>query len=83
MSSASKDDLVIQLSGISGFAQYTRLKNTIQARLKGVALVDERKVSRGQAVLALKTKKSSDEVKSLLNGVASGDDQAIQMEIHP
>ena len=45
--------------------------------------MDERRVARGQAVFALKTKKSVDEVKTLLNGVASGDDKAIQMEIHP
>lgn len=83
MNIASKDDLVIQLGGITGFAQYARLKSSIQSRLKGIAVVDERRLSRGQAILALKTKKSVEEVKTLLNGVGSGEDQAIQMEIHP
>jgi hypothetical protein len=78
---AAKDDILVELGNITGFIQYTRLKNTIQTRLKGVALVDERKLSRGHASFALKTKKSIDEVKALLNGIASGEDQAIQMEI--
>jgi hypothetical protein len=83
VSSVSKDDLMIQLTGISGFAQYSRIRNAIQTRLKGVALVEERKISRGQAVFAVKTKKTQAELKALLDGVTGGANSAVQMEIHP
>lgn len=97
MSGEMTDDVLIEVSGISDFPQYTRLKTALQARLKGTALLDERKVSKGKAVFALKTKQTLDQIKVSLKGTSVGDtgeskqavvvaavggkDQLIQMEI--
>jgi hypothetical protein len=62
VSAAAKDDILIEVSKIAGFPQYSKLRAQIQARLKGIAFVDERKISRGKAVFALKTKKSVVEI---------------------
>lgn len=75
----SKDDLLMEFTNIPGFSAYTRLKTSLQTKLKGAALVEERRISKGRAVFALKTHKTADEIKTLLKGTVL--DPGIQMEI--
>lgn len=91
VAAAAKDDLLIEVVHIADFKQFSLLKALLQSRLKGLALVDERKMTRGIALFALKTKKSMDEVKAVLVGARLDDlkevvsvgshSNTIQMEI--
>ena len=69
---AASQELLIQLSGTQNFQTYTQLKNQIRARLKDMGVVEERKISRGRAVLAIKTGHSLDELKLALGGIQFG-----------
>jgi hypothetical protein len=88
-SAAASQEMQIQISGITGFAGYTQLKAQIQNRLKDMGVVEERKISRGHAVLAIKTGHSLDELKQALGAsaqlsgaaVTGSHDQTIEMEM--
>ena len=62
----SSQEMLIQISGIGNFAIYNQLKNQVQNHLKDMGVVDERKISRGHAVLAIKTGHTLDELKQAL-----------------
>jgi hypothetical protein len=69
--SAMKQEMQITVTGFSDFQQYSQLKNSLQAKLKDIASVEERKISRGKAVFAVKTNRSLDDVKKLVHGLGN------------
>jgi len=88
--SAATQEMQIQVSGINGFSNYTQLKTQIQARLKDFGVVEERKISRGHAVFAVKSSHTLDEIKQALSGIqlsgavvatTGAHDQIIEMEM--
>jgi hypothetical protein len=90
VNSALKQEMQISVVGFKGFSQYTQLKTQLQAKLKGSAVVEERKLSKGKTVFALKTNRSLDEIKQMINGlkvddrvaaVVGSQGQMIQMEM--
>jgi hypothetical protein len=87
-------EIDLEVRGVSEFAQLAQLKAQVQAKLAG-ATVEERKIARGHAVLAITGEKSADAIRVKLKGVALdsgrlvpvGDAvasaQSIAMEIRP
>jgi hypothetical protein len=68
---AMKQEMQITATGFTDFQQYNQLKNALQAKLKDIASVEERKISRGKAVFAVKTNRSLDDVKKLVHGLGN------------
>jgi hypothetical protein len=60
----SKEEVLIEVSGIKDFAQYSRIKTKLQTQLKDVTAIEDRKLSRDQIVFAVYTKKKVDEVRA-------------------
>jgi hypothetical protein len=87
---AATQEMQIQVSGFSNFASYTQLKTQIQTRLKDFGVVEERKISRGHAVFAVKSNHTLDEIKQALSSIqlsgavmttTGAHDQTIEMEM--
>jgi hypothetical protein len=89
---ATSQEMQIQVSGITNFNNYTQLKSQLQARLKDLGVVEERKISRGHAVFAIKTSHALDEFKQALTAnlqlggtaaatMTGAHDQTIEMEM--
>jgi hypothetical protein len=66
---AMKQEMQITVTGFTDFQQYSQLKSSLQAKLKDVASVEERKMSRGKAVFAIKTNRTLDEVKKMVQSL--------------
>ncbi|MGK5088745.1 hypothetical protein WDW86_14400 [Bdellovibrionota bacterium FG-2] len=56
---------LIEVKGITDFAQYSRFKNSLQQQLGTDVWVEERKISRGNALLSVSMGKSTEIVKLL------------------
>jgi hypothetical protein len=70
---AMKQEMQITLTGFSDFQQFSQLKTSLQNKLKDVATVEERKMSRGKAVFAIKTNHTLDEVKKMVHGLGNAE----------
>jgi hypothetical protein len=79
ISSQGQEDILIEVNKIASFAQYSKLKAELQGRIKAVALLEERKISRGSATFAVKTKTSLDELKALLKGATLDGNKEVVM----
>lgn len=83
-------ELSIQLAGFKDFAQYTRAKAALEAKLQDAGLLEERRIARGLVVFGIRTRKSADELKPKLAGlsldpgklaVVEADEHSIKLEI--
>jgi hypothetical protein len=67
----SGDEILLEVTGIKDFAQYTRVKAQILNLLKeSSSFVEDREFSKGLVVLAVYTKKNSDEIKKQITQIA-------------
>jgi len=64
---SGKQEVLIEITGIKDFAQYTRVKNLMTTQLKDITSLEDRKLSRDQVVFAVFTKRTSEELKSQLS----------------
>ena len=64
-----RDEVSIHVKGILDYPEFLRVKGLLQTKLKDIGLVEERRLSRGNAIFAVITKKKSSEVKALLRGL--------------
>ncbi|MEO5970472.1 MAG: hypothetical protein ABIQ95_11145 [Bdellovibrionia bacterium] len=82
---AGKAEVLIEVTGIKGFAQFTRVKSQIQTILKESSTIEERKLSLGQASFAIYSSRSSEELKSLfLNAdLDPGHGERLKVEVLP
>ena len=62
-------EVLISISGVGDFANYTAVKSQIQSTLADVGAIEERVISRGQVTFAVRTRKTMDELKTKLNGI--------------
>jgi hypothetical protein len=76
---ALKQEMQILVSGFNDFSQYSQVKSAVIAKLKDIALVEERKISKGKAVFALKTNHSLDEIKQLVSALVAGVSLNVEM----
>ncbi len=68
LASDGGEELEVLLSGVKTFAQLRQIKAALQDQFKAAGTVEERKLSRNEMCLAVKTKKPIEEVK---RGIAS------------
>jgi hypothetical protein len=61
-----REEILIQVSGIRDFAQYSRIKNTMQTQLKDIFSLEDRKLSKEQVTFAIFTKQTSDSLRKQL-----------------
>jgi hypothetical protein len=61
-----KEEILVEVSGIQDFSQYSRVRATLQAQFKD-AVVEDRKLSRDQIVFGIYTKKKTAELKRELS----------------
>ena len=76
---SGKDELSVEVTGIKDYADFSRIKNELQARLKESSVVQERKLTRGKAVFAVRTGFTADEVKAKLGGFPLQAGQAVEV----
>ncbi len=67
--SDDRSEVSIGVKGILDPAEFTRVKALLQAKLKDVGIVEERKLTRGSVTFAVLTQKKADEIKTRLNGI--------------
>lgn len=79
-SELKRSETLLALSGFKSFAQYAAAKAKIEEKLANLATVEERKISRGRAVLAIFSEKNPEQIRV---AIGKSDDPTIQMEILP
>lgn len=78
-----REEVWIRLNGIRDFAQFTRARGQIMARVKDMGTLEDRAFARGQVTLALLTKRTVDEIRRLLGALGSdpGWDKTLSVEV--
>jgi hypothetical protein len=80
---SGKEEISVEVSGIRDFAHFARVKTRLNEVLQGVASVEERKLSRGQAVFSVLTPRNIEEIRAKLAGFGVGieGEPPLEMEI--
>lgn len=65
----SHAEIQVEVSGFKDYSQYSKARDQITQSLQGLATVEERRVSRGQVVLAVETDSGLDKVRSSLGAL--------------
>ena len=65
------EEILLLFSGIKDFQRMIQIKTALNDTLSGSGIAEERRISHDEVTLAVRTKKSADELKKLLNGMSS------------
>ena len=65
------EEIFLLLSGVKDFPKMIQIKTALNDVLSGSGVAEERRISRDQVVLAVRTKKTSEEIKKILNSMTS------------
>ena len=62
------DEMSLEISGISQYAIFAKLKAFLSEKLTDLATIEERRLTKSSVTFALYSKKSTDEIKSMIEG---------------
>lgn len=68
----AKEEVLLEITGVKDFAQYTKLKNLIFQKMKGIATFEEREIARSRMVWVVVSSLSKAELEKQLNGISVG-----------
>lgn len=79
----TREEILIEFKGVKNFAQYQFIRNALQSQLKDVSSLNDRKFSRGKVSFAIKTTKSTEEIKQQVSGIKLQTDsnEAVSFEV--
>ena len=75
------EEILLIFTGVKDFPKVIQIKTALNETLSGSGIAEERMISRDQVILAVRTKKSADEIKKLLNGLTGPSSEIIHLKL--
>jgi len=79
----TKEEILVQISGVKDFNQYSRIKTLLQSQLKDINSLEDREFSKNQVVFAVTTKQTVDALKKQIGQLSldPGNDQLLTVVV--